>query len=45
MNLQQRKNAFIQLGKFLEEFTEEKEWKDYSKGVSQVDFTEFNEAI
>lgn len=45
MNLQQRKNAFIQLGKFLEEFTVEKEWKDYSKGVSQVDFTEFNEAI
>lgn len=45
MELSKRINAFAQLGKFLSEFTEAKEWKDYSNGVSQSDFDEFNELI
>lgn len=45
MKLEQRINAFVQLGKFLEEFSEKKEWKDYSNGVSQNDFNELNGCI
>ena len=45
MELSQRINAFAQLGKFLSEFTEAKEWKDYSNGVSKADFDEFNELV
>lgn len=45
MNLDQRIQAFAQLGSFLDEFTHPKEWKDYSNGVSQHDFDEFNKVI
>lgn len=45
MELSKRINAFAQLGKFLGEFTEAKEWKDYANGVSKSDFDEFNELI
>ena len=45
MNLDQRIQAFAQLGNFLDEFTERKELKDYSNGVSLTDFNEFNKII
>ncbi len=45
MKLEQRINAFVQLGNFLEEFVSANEWKDYAKGVSKTDFDEMNECI
>lgn len=45
MKLEQRINAFIQLGNFLDEFKEDKEWNDYTKGVSKSDFEELNDCI
>lgn len=45
MTTQERIEAFVQLGKFLEQFEVEKPWEGYQNGVSQIDFDEFNRVI
>lgn len=45
MNIEERKNAFVQLGKVLENFTEKSDWKGHSCGLTQEEFEEFETAI
>ncbi len=45
MSTQQRIEAFVQLGHFLEHFAVEKPWVDYKDGVSQQDHEEFSKVI
>ncbi|MGB1041509.1 MAG: acyl-CoA reductase [Flavobacteriales bacterium] len=45
MNLEERKIAFIQLGKVLENFVEKKEWSDFSCGLTKEEFDSFNHII
>jgi len=42
---QQRVDAFVQLGHFLEQFTVDKPWQGYQNGVSQGDYEEFNKLV
>ncbi|MFN3342392.1 MAG: acyl-CoA reductase [Flavobacteriales bacterium] len=45
MDLKQRIAAFVQLGKFLSDFAEAKEWQGYEHGVSKSDFEAFTALI
>ena len=45
MQLQQRIDAFVQLGHFIRQFAEDKPWAGYENGVSQTDYLEFNAVI
>lgn len=45
MTVKQRVAAFVQLGQFLEQFTVDKPWEGYTKGVSQGDYEDFNKLI
>lgn len=45
MRAKQRIDAFVQLGRFLEQFTVEKPWEGYNGGVSQADYEDFSKLI
>lgn len=45
MDLQRRIQAFVQLGKVLNQFTERKDWPGYESGVGENDFNDFNATI
>lgn len=45
MTDKQRVDAFVQLGKFLEQFTVDKPWNGYENGVSQSDHEDFTKII
>jgi len=45
LGLKQRKAAFVQLGKALNEFSQVKEWSGYESGISQSEFDEMNQLI
>ena len=45
MKIEQRIQAFVQLGRFLNQFAEDQPWQGYETGVSQTDFDEFTKAI
>lgn len=45
MNIEERKNAFVQLGKVLSNFISKGEWESYSCGLTQEEFEEFETAI
>ncbi len=45
MNLADRKNAFVQVGKILSHFTENKEWESHSCGLTKEEYENFNTLI
>ena len=45
MNHKQRIKAIVQLGTFLEHFAVNKDWENYSSGISKHDHEEFNAVI
>lgn len=45
MNLEERKIAFIQLGKILQNFVQNKDWIDFSGGLTEAEHTDFNYLI
>lgn len=45
MTSQQRVDAFVQLGHFLEQFAVDKPWEGYGNGVSKSDYEDFNKLI
>lgn len=45
MNLEERTNAFIQLGKVLNNFSEPKQWIDFSCGLTKEEYDHFNSII
>lgn len=45
MNLEERKNAFVQLGNVLKHFTSKRDWTDHSCGLTKEEFESFNALI
>ncbi len=45
MNIEERKNAFVQLGKVLSNFTEKNLWESHACGLTKEEFEEFETTI
>lgn len=45
MNIEDKKTAFIQLGKILQHFVENRPWIDFSCGLTELEYNKFNKNI
>jgi len=45
MNLKERKAAFVQLGKVLQNFVVKKEWEGFDSGLTEAEYADFNHLI
>ncbi len=45
MNLEERKIAFVQLGKVLQNFVLKKDWKGFESGLTEAEYDDFNYLI
>jgi len=45
MNIEERKIAFVQLGKVLRNFVVNKDWEGFDSGLTETEHNDFNQLI